>query len=252
MRDKNRSRPKPSLFVWLSRIIIVIGILALVTPYVMRYLYYQSSVVLALQTEDRLGTFSNAYEQVDYAQLPMASPFAYTPEEIDAAQQGLGFLDDLTGLGDVGDSIDQSISENAYLLAIPAINLKISVIRCKSFANIYRCMRLGAAIFPGAPEPNEIGNICMSAHRTGSRNYFRNLDKLSTGDVIYLHYADNISYQYQVVNVSIIEPDDWSVTGQTLYPALTLLSCQEYQGVSSGRRIMVRAKLVGTSKQAGI
>ena len=229
------------------------------TPYALRYLYYQTSVVLVLEKEDQFGKRTDQYEQADYTQFKIAAPCVYTPEQIESAQRNPSILDDFAGLGEdnvlVDTAADTSASKQAldrkdgsYLLEIPAIDLKICAIRCTSFTRIYKCMRSGAAIFPEAPEPNEIGNICMSAHRTGSKDYFRNLDQLSTSDVIYLHYAKDLSYKYQVVSVSIIEPDDWSVTGQTLYPALTMLSCQEYQGVSNGRRIMVRAKLVGVSK----
>ena len=243
----------------LAKTIILIGIAALIAPYAMRYWNYQTSVVLALEKEEQLGTLTKTFEPVDYAKLSIAAPCVYTAEEIEAAQRGSSLLDDFSGL-DEGDEVmdsaeDTTVADNtleikkgSYLLEIPAINLKICANRCKSFDSIYKCMRSAAAIFPNAPEPNEIGNICMSAHRTGSRDYFRNLDQLVKGDTVYLYYEKNHAYKYQVVNVSIIESDDWSVTGQTLYPALTLLSCQEYQGVSHGRRIMVRAKLVGVSK----
>jgi len=259
MRESKREKRKMRLINLFAKIVIMIGVLALITPYALRYVYYQTAVVLALEKEDQLGKISNNYEQADYAKFKIATPCVYTPEQIDAAQHSPNILDDFSGLSEEDEPIDTTattsaskqtldMKEGSYLLEIPAIDLKICAIRCKSFKRIYKCMRSGAAIFPDAPEPNEIGNICMSAHRTGSRDYFRNLDQLSTGDTVYLHYAKNLSYKYQVVSVSIIEPDDWSVTGQTLYPALTMLSCQEYQGVSNGRRIMVRAKLVGVSK----
>lgn len=252
-------KARSSLLGFLAKIIIIAGIAALIAPYAMRYWNYQTSVVLALEMEDQLGKQTNPYEQVDYSKLILAAPCVYTVEEIEKAQRGSSILDDFSGLVEeddpIGSAEDSSISadnnvlkKGSYLLEIPAISLKICANRCRSFDNIYRCMRSGAAIFPNAPEPNEIGNICMSAHRTGSRDYFHNLDQLDKGDTIYLQCERKLSYQYQVVNVSIIESDDWSVTGQTLYPALTLLSCQEYQGVSNGRRIMVRAKLVGISK----
>ena len=204
----------------LAKTIIIIGIAALVTPYALRYWNYQTSVVLALEKEDQLGELTNPYEQVDYSKLSIAAPCVYTAEEIEAAQRGSSILDDFSGLDEGDESMDSAevttaskqtpeVKKGSYLLEIPAIDLKICVNRSKSFDSIYRCMRSGAAIFPNAPEPNEIGNICMSAHRTGSRDYFRNLDKLAKGDTVYLHYEKNLSYQYQVVNVSIIESDDW-------------------------------------------
>ena len=259
MRRATIGKPRTSILGFLAKTIIIVGFVALIAPYAMRYWNYQTSVVLALEKEDQLGEVTNPYEQIDYSKLSLAAPCVYTAEEIEAAQRGASILDDFSGLGDADEPADAAANmpansnsskeaNGSYLLEIPAISLKICANRCKSFNRIYRCMRSGAAIFPNAPEPNEIGNICMSAHRTGSRDYFRNLDQLTKGDTVYLHCEKNLSYQYQVVSVSIIESDDWSVTGQTLYPALTLLSCQEFQGVSNGHRIMVRAKLVGVSK----
>ncbi len=135
----------------------------------------------------------------------------------------------------------------SYLLEIPDIGLKVAVYRSGSFNKMYVNMRSGAAMFPRAPEPNTVGNLCISAHRTGTRDYFRNLDKLSVGDTIYMHTSQMGSFQYEVVKVAIIERNDWSVTAATSYPALTLLSCQAYGGISNAQRIMVRAKLVAVA-----
>jgi LPXTG-site transpeptidase (sortase) family protein len=259
MRKTKRRKKRANVLGVIATIVILIGFAFAIMPYALRLFYYRNSAELARQMEDKLGENDPIYVKVDYSKLNTADPCVYTPEEIDAAQQNPDLLDDIAGLAgssalsdlDASDSattIDSDkINEDTYLLEIPAINLKICAIRCSSFTRIYKCMRLGAAIFPDAPEPDEIGNICMSAHRTGSKDYFRNLDDLSIGNIVYLHCAKNVSYQYKVVSVSTIEPDDWSVTGQTLNPTLTMLSCQEYQGVSNGRRIMVRAELAGVS-----
>lgn len=235
--------------------IIGIGLFFVLLPHLLRVFYYHNSTRLAEQLEDAMGNTPVSYIEIDYSKMKTAQPNIYTAEEIDAAQQNTNLLDDLTDIDDNAVVIDSGspavdvggVKEDSYLLDIPAIDLKICAIRCSSFERIYKDMRVGAAIFPNAPQPDEIGNICMSAHRTGSRDYFRHLDQLKTGDIISLHCAEGVSYQYQVVSVTTIEPDDWSVTGQTLKPTLTMLSCQEYQGVSNGRRIMVRAELVGIS-----
>ncbi len=137
--------------------------------------------------------------------------------------------------------------KRSYLLEIPDISVKVAAYRSGSFNKMYQNMRSGAAMFPRAPEPDTVANICISAHRTGTRDYFRNLNKLSAGDTIYLHTSHLGSFQYEVVKVGIIEANDWSVTGDTSYPALTLLSCQAYGGISNAQRIMVRAKLVGVA-----
>jgi LPXTG-site transpeptidase (sortase) family protein len=112
---------------------------------------------------------------------------------------------------------------------------------------MYTNMRNGAAMFPRAPEPDTVGNICISAHRTGTRDFFFNINKLAVGDLIYLHTSHMGSFQYQVVKVVIIDAHDWSVTRDVGYPALTLLSCQASDGISNARRVVVQAKLVGVA-----
>ena len=143
--------------------------------------------------------------------------------------------------------IDQDNEKRSYLLEIPDIGVKVAAYRSGTFNKMYQNMRIGAAMFPRAPEPDTVANICISAHRTGTRDYFRSLNKLSVGDTIYLHTSHLGSFQYEVVKVGIIEANDWSVTGDAGYPALTLLSCQANGGISNAQRIMVRAKLVGVA-----
>lgn len=255
MSKRKRKANKSNGLTIVSVAIIGIGFLFALMPHILRVYYYYNSARLAEQMADAMGNPPVTYVEIDYSKMETAVQNVYTAEEIDSAQQNTSLLDDLADIGDSTTVIDAespavdlgTIKENSYLLEIPAIDLKICAIRCASFERIYKDMRIGAAVFPNAPEPDEIGNICMSAHRTGSRDYFRNLDRLKKGDVVYLHCKEGSSYQYQVVSVSTIEPDDWSVTGQTLKPTVTMLSCQEYQGVSNGRRIMVRAELVGIS-----
>ncbi len=143
--------------------------------------------------------------------------------------------------------IDPKGAKRSYLLEIPGINVKVAAYRSGSFNKMYENMRVGAAMFPRAPEPDTIANLCISAHRTGTRDYFRNLNNLSSGDVIYLHTSHLGSFKYEVVKVYIINNNDWSPTLDTSYPALTLMSCQAFGGISNAQRIIVRAKLVGAS-----
>ena len=252
---RKRKKKKLNGLQLISMVIIGIGLFFVLLPHLLQVFYYHNSARLAEQLENAMGDSPATYIEIDYSKMKTAEPNIYTAEEIDAAQQNTNLLDDLADIKDNTTVVDAGspavdvggVKEDSYLLEIPAIDIKVCAIRCSSFERIYKDMRVGAAIFPNAPQPDQIGNICMSAHRTGSRDYFRHLDQLKQGDSIYLYCAEGVSYQYQVVSVTTIEPDDWSVTGQTLKPTLTMLSCQEYQGVSNGRRIMVRAELIGFS-----
>lgn len=164
-----------------------------------------------------------------------------------AMAQHLALVQEELGMENVEVTLDpeKDALGRSYILEIPSLNLKVTCYRTSSFNAMYRNMKNGAAMFPRAPEPDTIGNICISAHRTGTRDYFRNLDKLKAGDIIYLHTSHMGSFKYEVTGAPyVIERDDWSVTSATDYPALTLLSCEAYQGISNGRRIVVRAKLI--------
>jgi LPXTG-site transpeptidase (sortase) family protein len=84
----------------------------------------------------------------------------------------------------------------------------------------------------------------MAAHRTGPSDFFRNLDKLNTGSLLYVVY-ENISYKYQVEYVRIIEKNDWSEVKPLSHAAITLTTCQAEGRVSNAKRLVVRGKMVG-------
>ncbi|HNW86283.1 MAG TPA: sortase [Candidatus Limiplasma sp.] len=246
---------------------VMIGLILCATPLILKAIYYQTAsattnaVSEALEVPDTL-----AYQSVSYSQMEVADSYDYSAEELDSAQRSPGLLGDLGELGEdlTGQSPDETegLSDldpiegaigkingrTSYLMEIPAIHLKIAVLQSKSFDDMYWCMRRGAAMFPKAPGLDKIGNVCISAHRTGSKDFFHRINELEAGNTITLHTDTQGSFKYSVVSVKTIDSDDWSVTGQTIYPALTLLSCQEYQGVSHGRRIMVRAKLISRTE----
>ncbi len=139
-------------------------------------------------------------------------------------------------------------TEAVYLLEMPSIAVKVGVFTDLTFEQMYKSMRKGAAMFPRVGAPNTNTNISMSAHRSGSAAFFSNFDRVQVGDVILMHTRTLGSFRYIVDQVGIIEKDNWDPTLALGYPALTLLSCEEYQGISNGRRIVVRARLVGIAR----
>lgn len=136
-------------------------------------------------------------------------------------------------------------TEAEYLLEIPSINLQVGVFPDLTFEQMYKCMRKGAAMFPRAGMPNTNTNISMSAHRTGSAAFFKDFDQVQKGDEILLHTRTLGSFRYVVDGVAIVENDDWTTTYSVGYPALTLISCEEFGDISNGKRIVVRGQLVG-------
>lgn len=89
------------------------------------------------------------------------------------------------------------------------------------------------------------GNVCIAGHRTTYGAWFRNVDKLISGDHILIEF-NGLKYIYKVERVFIVEKNDWSVTKSTGYSALTLTACHPLK--SAKQRIVVRAKLEKTEK----
>jgi len=71
------------------------------------------------------------------------------------------------------------------------------------------------------------GNIGLIAHNRGyPQNYFQNLKDLEKGDKIYYTYQ-NITKEYQVETITIINDRDWSYLGKTEQNKITLITCVE-------------------------
>ncbi|MCL2544901.1 MAG: sortase [Clostridia bacterium] len=139
-------------------------------------------------------------------------------------------------------------TEAVYLLELPSLKLKIGCFPNVSFEQMYSAMRKGAALYPRVGTPNTNTNISMIGHRAGSAPFFEDLDKLKPGDTVLLHTRGLGSYRYLVERVFVVEEDDWTPMHTLGYPALTLVSCEEFRGVIYGRRIMVHCKLVGIAR----
>lgn len=193
-----------------------------------------------------LGTYFHHFAmhlpEDDFKSLVALAEKAARPISDPGNAVGLGEEDPNAVIAEVDQETEV---ERKYLLEIPDIGVKVTCYRSGTFNRMYTNMKKGVAFFPRAPEPNTVGNICISGHRTGTRDYFRKVDKLSAGDPIYLHTTHMGSYKYLVEDVYVIDRDNWQPTYGTSYPALTIISCEEYKGVSNGKRIVVRARLVG-------
>ena len=89
------------------------------------------------------------------------------------------------------------------------------------------------------PNPNEIGNFCVSGHNFNSK-MFKNLNKLSNGDEIDLTDGYDETIKYTVYDVYRISPNDTSCLSQDTEgkKEITLITCT----ADSKERIIVKAK----------
>lgn len=101
----------------------------------------------------------------------------------------------------------------------------------------------GPAHWPGTSGTGALGNMAIFGHRTSYSAPFRNIDRLSIGDPIYIQ-GEDIMFRYEVISTSIDSPSDLnrlnpaSVNDRTL----TLIACHPPGSVQY--RIVVTARVV--------
>jgi LPXTG-site transpeptidase (sortase) family protein len=103
---------------------------------------------------------------------------------------------------------------------------------------------LGDSSWPGLG-----GNTALAAHvtlRTGRDGPFRYLSDLRYGDAVFVE-TDQKSYEYMVRDMTVVEPTDLSILGQSSETQLTLITCTDWDS-STGfytKRYVVVADLIG-------
>lgn len=75
--------------------------------------------------------------------------------------------------------------------------------------------------------PGNRGNSLISAHKD---TYFENLDKLKTGDLIYIERTDGKKFTFKVTGKKIINTQDEQIPLFSVKSKLTLLTCYPLKG----------------------
>ena len=98
--------------------------------------------------------------------------------------------------------VDETNYDYIAVLEIPKINLKRGLSQDKYYNNVNR----NVEILKGSTMPNiSKGNFILAGHSGSGRvAYFRNLNKLTIGDISYIYYG-GIKYTYKVNNIYDIE-----------------------------------------------
>jgi sortase A len=129
-----------------------------------------------------------------------------------------------------------SSPEQTVRIQIPSINVDAPVIQGDGWEQLKK----GIGQHGGTPNPGESGNIVLSAHNDVFGEFFRDLDKLKTGDTIIL-FTNLRSYTYVINQNRIVLPSQVEVMAPTNEPVVTLISCYPY--MVDNRRIVVSAVL---------
>ncbi len=140
------------------------------------------------------------------------------------------------------DKVNQDTSAPLALIRIDRLNLEAPV-----FAGTDRkTLNRGIGVVEMSPMPGEAGNVALSGHRD---SFFRPLKDIAVGDVIELQTLLG-TQNFQVSEISIVDPLDISVLDPTDESVLTLITCYPFYYIGfAPDRYIVRAKLVESGHQ---
>ena len=137
---------------------------------------------------------------------------------------------------------NKNISETNYdyiaVLEIPKINLKRGLSQDKYYNNVNR----NVEILKGSTMPNiSKGNFILAGHSGSGRvAYFRNLNKLTIGDISYIYYG-GIKYTYKVNNIYDIEKTGTAtITRDLNKTTLTMITCRH----NTNKQIVIISELI--------
>lgn len=109
-----------------------------------------------------------------------------------------------------------------------------------------KTLESGPGWYTGTSLPSGTGNVAIAGHRTGWGSPFRDLDRLTRGDLIVVTMNDGAQYEYRVKRTFLVQPnDDWVLSAEPLGRTgafLTLTTCDP-PGVNDKRLIVVAEQL---------
>ena len=122
-------------------------------------------------------------------------------------------------------------------LEIPAIQLETYVIKPYST----QTLNVSVTKFWGA-NANQVGNFCVAGHNFQNKMMFRNLRKLSIGDIVYVTDQQNQKLAYQIFDIYTVSPKDVSCLSQKTggKKEITLITCT----MDSQKRIVVKGNAI--------
>jgi sortase A len=124
-------------------------------------------------------------------------------------------------------------------LEVPRLLLSVVVVEGVDNTSLRRA----AGHIPGTALPGETGNVGLAGHRD---TFFRPLKDLKIKDEITVSTLRGV-FQYQVVSLRIVAPDDVGVLAPSAENVLTLVTCYPFYFVGPApKRWIVRARQVSS------
>jgi len=111
------------------------------------------------------------------------------------------------------------------VLRIPAVGLTAPILSGTDALTLNRAV----GHIPGTAAPGDDGNVGIAGHRDG---FFRGLKDVQVGDELRLEtLAGTVSYE--ILELTVVEPDRVDVLDPTTEPTLTLVTCYPFYFVGS-------------------
>ncbi len=154
------------------------------------------------------------------------------------------------------DNTNSPNPDRGPYLTIPTIGAEVPVVFEKGIAEwqIQTALRSGVVHYAGSVNPGDTGNVVIFGHSSGQswapgkyKFVFTLLDKLKTGDVI---YVDNLGtrYTYQVHSSQVVTPGDIGVLKSGSDHELTLITCTPVG--TSTNRLVIHAEQISPNPNA--
>ncbi len=207
----------------LAILIIIIGILLIFFPYISNYIYNveittkEDEFKKEISSEEKENLLEELYQKLDMInkelfenkQKNLTDPFSYEQESLDLSEYGIE--DNIIGF-----------------IEIPKIGITLPILLGANSLN----MTKGATHLTETSYPigGENTNSVIAAHRGWSwSKMFRNIDKLETGDKIYIqNFKEKLTYT--VCGIKIVNPNNISeLEIQEGKDLITLITCHPYR-----------------------
>jgi LPXTG-site transpeptidase (sortase) family protein len=169
-----------------------------------------------------------------------------------------GFLIPITGFAPNTVTALNSVARPVYgttsvVIEIPSIKVDAPIVgvQLKDGGWDVSWLTDQAGWLEGTAYPTWDGNSVLTAHvvnADGKPGLFANLNKVKTGDYIFL-YQSGYRYTYQIVSNGYVQPNDINVLRHEEKATITLVTCDKYDEKAGTylRRVVVRAVLVDVS-----
>lgn len=218
----------------LSTMLIIVGLLIAVTPFVGRYVAHQrQEALMEAMTAEFLEASPPPVTAEELGDLSQALAWGVESESQEALDVAMDAAVIRVSELDGGDSSQQGNLEEAEdikakpeaigILEIEKIGVKLPVAEGADLATL----KFSLGHMPETAALGSVGNAAVAGHRSHSfGTFFNRLDEVAIGDDIVVTTAAGERYTYEVYETKVVTPEDLSVLrSSSKHRVITLITC---------------------------